>query len=181
MGVPVCTPQNTRKIFVHSLQVFSAYIPYILIAGCLYLFSKLWAPFTNMEWFWSQHGYVITSILKCETKLLIHSQTSTVQPLTFENGKLFHTTRYWACDYWSMLGSKLNHASKSGPRSLIVSTKGTGRAGGEVLSCLKDEIEIVTIKICFIYWQYSSSHNQCNIFARKSIMEKKVSHCFKRY
>ena len=31
--------------------------------------------------------------------------------------KLFHPTLYWACDYLSMLGSKLIHVCKRGPRS----------------------------------------------------------------
>ena len=34
----------------------------------------------------SQHGYVITSIVMCSVKLLIHSQYSTVHPLMFGNG-----------------------------------------------------------------------------------------------
>ena len=33
----------------------------------------------------SQHGWVITRPVKCGIKLLIHYQTSTVQPLKFEN------------------------------------------------------------------------------------------------
>ena len=34
----------------------------------------------------SLHGYVITYPVKCGMKLLIHSQTSIVQPLKFGNG-----------------------------------------------------------------------------------------------
>ena len=34
----------------------------------------------------TQHGQIITSIIKCGMKLLIHPQTSTVQPLKFGNG-----------------------------------------------------------------------------------------------
>ena len=45
-------------------------------------------------------------------KLLIHSQTSTVQPLKFGNGYIISPTLYWACDYLSMLGLKLIHASQ---------------------------------------------------------------------
>ena len=33
-----------------------------------------------------RYGLVITSIIKCGMKLLIHSQTSTVEPLKFGNG-----------------------------------------------------------------------------------------------
>ena len=56
-----------------------------------YLSNRMIAPvpgphFTNMGSFKSKHGYLITSIIKCEMKLLINSQTSTVQPLKFGNG-----------------------------------------------------------------------------------------------
>ena len=43
------------------------------------------APFTNMGWLKSKHGFVITSTLKCGMKLHNHSQTSMVQPLKFGN------------------------------------------------------------------------------------------------
>ena len=39
----------------------------------------IWAPFTNMVSLQSQHGHVIMNITKCGMKLLIHSQTSTVE------------------------------------------------------------------------------------------------------
>ena len=44
-----------------------------------------WAPFTNMVQLQSQHGDVITCLVKCGMKLLIHFQTSTVQRLKFGN------------------------------------------------------------------------------------------------
>ena len=44
------------------------------------------AHFTNMDSFYSQHGQVITSIIKCGMKLLLHSHTLMVKPLNF--GKL---------------------------------------------------------------------------------------------
>ena len=37
--------------------------------------------------------------------------------------KLFHLTLYWACDYLSMLVSKLIHVSKRGTRSFPKSYK----------------------------------------------------------
>ena len=37
------------------------------------------APFTNMVQFQSQHGYIITCLVKCGMKLLIHFQTSMMQ------------------------------------------------------------------------------------------------------
>ena len=46
--------------------------------------------------------------------LLIHSQTSTVAPLTFENGLIISS--HALCNYFSMLGLRLNHVSKNGPR-----------------------------------------------------------------
>ena len=33
--------------------------------------------------------------------------------------KLFHPTLYWSCDYLSVLGLKLNHVSKRGPRCIL--------------------------------------------------------------
>ena len=44
------------------------------------------APCTNMDLLRYQHGLVITCAVKCEMKLLVHSQTSTAAPLKFENG-----------------------------------------------------------------------------------------------
>ena len=44
-------------------------------------------------------------------KLLIHSQTSTVQPLRFGMDNYFHLTLNRACNYFSILGSKLIHVS----------------------------------------------------------------------
>ena len=46
-------------------------------------------------------------------KWLIHSWTSSVDPLTFENGWV-NPTLYWSSDYLSMLGFKLIHVSKRG-------------------------------------------------------------------
>ena len=44
-------------------------------------------PFVNMDLLlYTQHGHVITSIAMYGMKLLIHFQTSTVQPLKFGNG-----------------------------------------------------------------------------------------------
>ena len=45
-------------------------------------------------------------------KLLIHSQTSTVQHMKFGIEKQFHPTLYNGCNYLSTLGSKLNHVSR---------------------------------------------------------------------
>ena len=44
------------------------------------------AHFTNMDELLSQHEYVIISLVKCGMKLIIHSPTSTEQPLKFRNG-----------------------------------------------------------------------------------------------
>ena len=48
---------------------------------------------------------LITSIIKCGMKLIIHSQISTVQILEMTK-KSFHSTFYGACDYLSLLGLK---------------------------------------------------------------------------
>ena len=39
------------------------------------------APFINVVYLYSQHGEVLTCPVKCAMELLVHSQTSTVQPL----------------------------------------------------------------------------------------------------
>ena len=54
---------------------------------------------------------------KVWVKLLIYSQTSTVVPLKFGNEKVIHPRPYWACDYLCMLGLRLTHLSKRGPRA----------------------------------------------------------------
>ena len=51
---------------------------------------------------------------KCGMKWFTHSQTSTVQSLTFGNG-LISSQIYWVFDCLSMLGLKLIHVSESGP------------------------------------------------------------------
>ena len=52
-------------------------------------------------------------------ELLIHFQTSTVQPLKFGNGKAI-SSHTLLCDYTSMLRLKLIHNSKRGPSGLIL-------------------------------------------------------------
>ena len=54
----------------------------------------------------------------CGIKLLIHSQTSIVQPLKFGMDNLFHSTLFRVCDYLSMLGLKFNRVSKGAPANL---------------------------------------------------------------
>ena len=44
------------------------------------------SPFTNMVLLFSQHGKVITCLVKCRMKILTHSKTSSVAPLMFGNG-----------------------------------------------------------------------------------------------
>ena len=48
-------------------------------------------------------------------KLCIHSQTSTVPPLTFGDGQAISSHTLWACGYLSMLGLKLIHFSERDP------------------------------------------------------------------
>ena len=54
----------------------------------------------------------------CEMKLVIHSQTTTLPSLKFENGNIIHPTLYDGCIYLSMPGLKLIHVSKRGPSYL---------------------------------------------------------------
>ena len=44
-------------------------------------------PFTDIDKLWYQQEYVITYIINIVTKLLIHSQTSTMQSLKLGMGK----------------------------------------------------------------------------------------------
>ena len=75
--------------------------------------SPAGAPFTNMDYLQSQHGYVIKSIIICGMKSFIHSKNSMGPPM-----KKFHPTLYQACNYLSMLGLKLNHLCKWGYRKI---------------------------------------------------------------
>ena len=43
-------------------------------------------PFTNMGLLWSQHEYIITSIIMSKVELLTHPQTSVATPLKFSIG-----------------------------------------------------------------------------------------------
>ena len=54
-----------------------------------------------------------TSNIKCGMILLIHTKTSTVQPLKFGNGYWFHPTLQNKCSYLFMLGLTLIHVSKT--------------------------------------------------------------------
>ena len=57
----------------------------------LFCCGYAWFPgplFTNVVQFKSHHGKVITHIIKCGMKLLVQTQTSTVQRLKFGNGYL---------------------------------------------------------------------------------------------
>ena len=42
--------------------------------------------------------------------------TQTVPPFKFGNELVIHPTHYWACDYLSMMGLKLIHVNKRGPK-----------------------------------------------------------------
>ena len=75
------------------------------------------APFINMVELQSKHGEVIVSIIKCGMKFLIHSQWLHRWSLGID--KCCHPMIYWVCDYFSMLGLKLNHVCKRGPWPLM--------------------------------------------------------------
>ena len=47
-----------------------------------------------------------------------HTQSG--EPALQSNRPKGHSTLYWACDYLSMLGSKLNYVSERGPRSITI-------------------------------------------------------------
>ena len=75
-------------------------------------------PFTNMEWLYSRHGWIITCPVNCKGKLLIHPKTSTTTPMKFGMGKWFHPTLYDESNDLSMLWLTLIHFSKKGHRQL---------------------------------------------------------------
>ena len=62
------------------------------------------AHVTDMDQLLSQHGKVITSIIKCWINLLIHFPK-------FDSAMQFYLAPHWACDYLFM-GLKLNHVTK---------------------------------------------------------------------
>ena len=76
--------------------------------------------------------------------------------------KWFHPTLYWACDYLSMLGLKLNHVSKSGPRnqqywlnigsSWICNGKSAHSCSRYVLCFLVDK--------CIILWMHPANERR---------------------
>ena len=53
------------------------------------------------------HSGTSWSIIMCEMKLLMHSQTSTLVTLSLGMDKWFHLILYQACNYISVLGLKL--------------------------------------------------------------------------
>ena len=78
------------RCFVCSLQFVQGYLKLEKQTGTFYTLGPLLLIWFQLK---SQHGYIITSIIKSGIKLLIHSQTSTFPP-----------TPYWTCDYLSVLG-----------------------------------------------------------------------------
>ena len=73
--------------------------------------SMLLRPSTN----WWNEDEVITSIIKCGMKITYtfpNFNSCTVEVLWMD--KLFHLTLFWARNYPSMLGFKLNHVCKRG-------------------------------------------------------------------
>ena len=60
--------------------------------------------------------------VKCDTKLLIHSQTSLLHCWSLGKDKQIHLKFQNVCNYSSMLGLKWNHTCKRGPRPHWVSS-----------------------------------------------------------
>ena len=59
----------------------------------------------------------MTSFIKCGLKLLIHSQTSTIAPLKFGNGKVISSHTLLGMWLFIRVRIKLNHISKGAPGS----------------------------------------------------------------
>ena len=53
--------------------------------------------------------------MKCVVKLLIHPQTSAIQPLKFGKGLVISSQHYSGCDYLAILGLILIHVSIRDP------------------------------------------------------------------
>ena len=71
---------------------------------------------TRFDFNHSVDELIITLIIMCEMKLLIRSQTWNYCDRWYLGmDDWFHPTFYTACEYLSMLGSKLNHVSKRDP------------------------------------------------------------------
>ena len=85
-------------------------------------------------------------------KLFINSLTSTVQPLKFRNGLVIQPTLNWACDYLSMLGSKLNHVSKRGNGASLKALKCRSHEEQKPLWAIKGAFER----------DYGTSHSHLN-------------------
>ena len=72
-------------------------------------------PFINMELLKSQHEWVITCPVKCERKLLIHSQTLTVAPMMFGNGQVISSHTLWYTFLLIHAEIKVNPCLQKGP------------------------------------------------------------------
>ena len=89
---------NAGRLFIRPLgtdfsEIFIQIYAFSFKKMDLKMLSGKWRPsclgpnvLTNRDWLQSHQGKVITSIIKCGMKLLIHSQTSTVAPSKFGNG-----------------------------------------------------------------------------------------------
>ena len=85
-------------------------------------FHEVWK--TYLEWYtnaigvehfkWSSRIWVIISIMMCGMKLLIHSQTSTVQPLKFGDGYVISVPIFLGMRLFIHVGFKSIYVSKSG-------------------------------------------------------------------
>ena len=76
---------------------------------------------TDVGYTKSQYGYVVLSITKCEVKLLMQLYLYNCWSLGIV--KQFLPTLYYACNYLSMLGLKINNVSKRGPCGFQAPTK----------------------------------------------------------
>ena len=95
--------------------------------------------------------------------------------------KCFHPTFFWACDYWSMLGLKLDHVSKRGHwdnwclkfdlTTVIASEKqlrttGITNISNVVIQLTREQTKHMIQAIFFFIWFFFASHN-----ARKAIWQ----------
>ena len=73
-----------------------------------------WTPFKHMDQLWSQHGYVITSIIKVRDWIFPNFNGAIVKVWKLISNLISHFTGHH-CDYLFMLGLNLIHVNKRDP------------------------------------------------------------------
>ena len=104
--VGICTQRYVKVSYLHNV----CYADYTSSQGTSRLNPLRTGSSAGDQW-----PYLITSIIKCGTSLVIHFQAPTVAPMKFGNGEVvsFHTLQ--SLDNLPMQGLMLNNVNKRGP------------------------------------------------------------------